>query len=477
MSTATFGTNAVDWEERIRFDRLREERLARLKAELEASDLGALLAFDFANIRYMSGTHIGTWAIDKAIRFALITRNTDPIVWDFGSAAKHHALYNPWLSTTTAELDADPHAPHHGAVRPRLESGARAGISTLRGAFHPEAGIAEEVARKVKRELEKFGVANEPVGVDIIELPVLFALKQAGVDVVDGQQVFLQARAIKTPDEISLLTQAASMVDAAYDELYRFLRPGVRENETVGLVSKVLYDLGSEYVEGVNAISGERCSPHPHVYSDRLIRPGDPAFFDILHSYNGYRTCYYRTFAVGSASPAQRDAYKRAREYMDRAIALVRPGATTADIVAQWPKAQEFGFPDEEAAFALQYGHGVGLSIWEKPIFSRLVSFDHPEELKEGMVFALETYWPSADGIGAARIEEEIVVTATGCEVITKFPAEDLLVAGQRYYSVNGTLPLLRSAQSHLNTSAGRGQLDGSGTSERTASSSQVLAQ
>jgi Xaa-Pro aminopeptidase len=457
MTTATFGTNQVDWEQRLDFDKLRTERLAKLKTELAKSDVGALLAFDFANIRYMSSTHIGTWAIDKAIRFALVTRNSDPIVWDFGSAAKHHKLYNPWLATTTAEADADPHAPHHGAVKPRAESGARAGISTLRGAFNPDAGIADEVAAKIKRELEKFGLLNEPLGIDIVELPILFALQRAGITVVDGQQVFLNARAIKTSEEIGLLTQAASMVDAAYEKLYEFLRPGVRENEAVGLVSKVLYDLGSEYVEGVNAISGERCSPHPHVYSDRLIRPGDPAFFDILHSYQGYRTCYYRTFAVGSASSAQHDAYKRAREYMDRAIALVRPGATTADIVAVWPKAEEFGFADEEAAFALQYGHGVGLSIWEKPIFSRLVSFDHPEELKEGMVFALETYWPSADGWGAARIEEEVVVTATGCQVITKFPAEDLLVAGQRYYSVGGPLPLQRDSQSHLNTFEGRG--------------------
>ena len=457
MTTATFGTNQVDWEQRLDFDKLRTERLAKLKVELEKSDVGALLAFDFANIRYMSSTHIGTWAIDKAIRFALVTRNSDPIVWDFGSAAKHHQLYNPWLDTTTAEADADPHAPHHGAVKPRAESGARAGISTLRGAFSPDAGIADGVAAKIKRELEKFGLLDEPLGVDIIELPILFALQRAGIDVVDGQQIFLNARAIKTGEEIGLLTQAASMVDAAYESLYEFLRPGVRENEAVGLVSKVLYDLGSEYVEGVNAISGERCSPHPHVYSDRIIRPGDPAFFDILHSYQGYRTCYYRTFAVGSASTAQHDAYKRAREYMDRAIALVRPGATTADIVAVWPKAEEFGFPNEEAAFALQYGHGVGLSIWEKPIFSRLVSFDHPEVLKEGMVFALETYWPSADGWGAARIEEELVVTATGCQVITKFPAEDLLVAGQRYFSVGGPLPLERDSQSHLNTVAGRG--------------------
>ena len=456
--TGTTGMNAVDWEARVDMDRLRWDRLGRLKAELERSDLGALLAFDFSNIRYMTSTHIGTWAMDKLIRFSLLTRQSDPISWDFGSAARHHALYNPWLDVTTAELDADPNAPHEGARRPRLERGARAGISTLRGAFTPDAGIAEELARKIKRELEKFGVADQPLGVDVIELPVLFALQQQGIEVVDGQQVFMEARRIKTSDEIRLLTQACSMVDAAYEDLYRFLRPGVRENEAVGLVAKTLYDLGSEYVEGVNAISGERCSPHPHVFSDRLIRPGDPAFFDILHSYNGYRTCYYRTFAVGSASSAQRDAYTRAREYMDRAIALVRPGATTADIVEVWPEAQEFGFADEEAAFALQYGHGVGLSIWEKPIFSRLVSLEHPEVLEEGMVFALETYWPASDGWGAARIEEEVVVTADGCEVITKFPAEELLVAGRRYYTVDGPLDLRRDCQSHLHTTWGRGE-------------------
>ena len=457
-ATGTTGTNAVDWERRVDMDRLRDERLARLHAELDRSSLGAVLAFDFSNIRYMSATHIGTWAMDKLIRFALLTRRTDPIVWDFGSAAKHHALYNPWLDVTTAEADADPNAPHHGAKRLRLESGARAGISTLRGAFPPDADLAGDLAKKIKRELAKLGLANEPLGVDVIELPVLIALQREGIDVVDGQQVFMEARRIKTPDEIGLLTQAASMVDAAYEELYRFLRPGVRENEAVGLVAKTLYDLGSEYVEGVNAISGERCSPHPHVFSDRLIRPGDPAFFDILHSWNGYRTCYYRTFAVGSASQAQRDAYSRAREYMDRAIALVKPGATTADIASVWPKAEEFGFPDEMAAFALQYGHGVGLSIWEKPIFSRLTSFDHPELIEEGMVFALETYWPSADGWGAARIEEELVVTADGCEVITKFPAEELIVAGRRYFTVDGPLNLNRDAQSHRNTTWGRGE-------------------
>jgi Xaa-Pro dipeptidase len=436
MGIRTYGPNAVDWEERVDVDRLRTQRLARLKEALDRSELGALLSFDFHNIRYMTSTHIGTWAMDKLIRFALLPRGGEPVIWDFGSAARHHQLYNPWLDGRTDD-------PEQGR--------ARAGISTLRGAFNPDAGIADGVAAKVRRELEKHGLAGEPVGVDLVEVPVLKALEAAGLEVVDGQQVYLDARRIKTPDEITLLTTAATLVDAAYDELYRFLRPGVRENECVGLVAKVLYDLGSEHVEGVNAISGERCAPHPHVYSDRILRPGDPAFFDILHSYNGYRTCYYRCFAVGSASPAMRDAYVRCRDYMDEAIALVKPGATTADIVSVWPTAQEFGFPDEEAAFALQYGHGVGLSIWEKPIFSRLVSLDHPEVLEEGMLFALETYWPASDGWSAARIEEEVVVTADGCEVITKFPAEELLVAGQRYWTSDGPLAATREAESHRN--------------------------
>jgi Xaa-Pro aminopeptidase len=384
----------------------------------------------------------------KMIRFALLPRGGDPVLWDFGSAARHHQLQAPWLD---APHDAAGRGPHYGA---------RAGISTLRGAISPGAGRAEDVAAKVAEVMADFGLAGQPIGVDIIEPPVLFALKRLGFDVVDGQQVFLEARRVKTHDEIGLLTQAASMVDAAYEELYEFLRPGVRENECVGLVSKKLFDLGSEHVEGVNAISGERCSPHPHVFSDRLIRPGDPAFFDILHSYQGYRTCYYRTFAVGSASPAQRAAYKVCRELMDNAIELVKPGATTAEIVQVWPTAEEFGFPDEEAAFALQYGHGVGLSIWERPIFSRLTSIDHPETLEVGQVFALETYWPASDGWGAARIEEELVVTETGCEVITKFPAEDLLVAGTRYYTTSGPLNIERDSQSHLNkqTTTGSGE-------------------
>jgi Xaa-Pro aminopeptidase len=321
---------------------------------------------------------------------------------------------------------------------------SRAGISMLRGAMSPEMGRAEDVAKKIKIELEMRGLHKQPLGIDVVEPPVLFALQKEGITVVDGQQLMSAARVIKTEDEISLLNHSAMMVDAAYDELYRAMKPGMSENQAVGLASKVLYDLGSEYVEAINAISGERCNPHPHVFSDRVLRPGDPVYYDILHSYMGYRTCYYRCFAIGFGSHALVDAYKRCRDYLDAAISLVRPGRQTGEIAAVWPRAQEFGFPNEEAAFGLQYGHGIGLAIWEKPVISRLVSLEHSYEIKPGMVFALETFWPSKDGWSAARIEEEIVVTETGHEIITRFPADQLLVAGAHYFTVGGPLPTTR---------------------------------
>ena len=419
------GHMQVDFEERVDFRRLNAYRLGRTRAALERSGLGALLVFDQYNIRYISSTVIGEWARDKLTRWSLLTGNGEPWVWDFGSAARHHQIYCDWMGERS-----------------------RAGIPLMRGAMTPEMGRSEDVARKIKIELESRGLHKEPVGVDVVEPPVLFALQKEGLNIVDGQQLLSNAREIKTQDEISLLTHSAAMVDAAYYDLYKAMKPGMRENDAVALVAQRLYEMGSEYVEGVNAISAERCSPHPHVFSDRMMRPGDPVFYDILHSYMGYRTCYYRCFSIGSASHAMVDAYKRCRDYLDASIELIRPGRSTAEVASVWPKATEFGFPNEEAAFALQMGHGIGLAIWEKPMISRLVSLDHPHEIKPGMVFALETYWPASDGWNAARIEEEIVVTEKGHEVITRFPAEQLLVCGAPFVTVGGTLPIVRETES-----------------------------
>jgi Xaa-Pro dipeptidase len=403
------GTMGVDFEERVDYRRMHRYRLARAQAALEASDLGALLLFDDNNIRYVTSTKIGEWARDKLSRWALLVRGGEPILWDFGSAAVHHKLYSPWLKPENC----------------------KAGLVGLRGTVDPAFGLMKRHADEMAAILREAGVAKMPIGVDIIEPPMMFELEKAGLKIKDGQQVMLSAREVKSSDEIALLNRAAAMVDGAYDVVNQMLRPGIRENDIVAEVNKFLYTHGSDDVEAVNAISGERCSPHPHNFTDRMIRPGDQAFFDILQSFMGYRTCYYRTFNVCRATPAQHDAYRMAREWLDNAIERIKPGASTAHICEVFPKAEEFGFPDEMAAFGLQFAHGLGLNLHERPIISRVVSMDHPTEIVEGMVFAIETYCPATDGYSAARIEEEVVVTDKGCRLISLFPAEELPISAK----------------------------------------------
>ena len=397
----------VDYEMRVDFARLRDYRLKRAHAALDSSECGAFLLFDFYNIRYTTQSWVGGALGDKMIRYALLTRGGEPHLWDFGSAVKHHQLNSPWLAR-------DHNHP---------------GFLGFRGAVSPRAGLLVDAVTQIKSMLTDLGLENSPVGVDIVEPPFLFEMHRQGLEVVDAQQHMLDAREIKSIDEIILLNQAAAMVDGVYQDIVEALKPGVRENEIVALAAKKLYEYGSDQVEAVNAISGERCNPHPHNFTDRIIRPGDQAFFDIIHSFNGYRTCYYRTFAVGKATDAQRVAYARAREWMDNAIAAIRPGVGSDEIASLFPTAESLGFDDELAAFGLQFCHGLGLGLHERPIISRLNSYRDPVEIKTGMVFAVETYCPATDGHSAARIEEEVVITDDGPVVITKYPAEDLVVA------------------------------------------------
>jgi Xaa-Pro dipeptidase len=397
----------VDYEQRVDFGRLRDYRIGRATAALEASECGAFLLFDFYNIRYTTQTWIGGALGDKMIRYALLVHDREPVLWDFGSAVKHHKMYSPWIP--------------HDNYRP--------GFLGFRGAVAPSVGLMETAVTEIRSLLVEAGVADLPVGVDLVEPPFLFEMQKQGMSVVDAQQHMLDARVIKSADEITLLAQAVAMVDGVYQDIFEALKPGVRENQIVALANERLYSMGSDQVEAVNAISGERCNPHPHNFTDRLIRPGDQAFFDIIHSYNGYRTCYYRTFAVGSSTAPQRAAYQQAREWMDRGIDGIAAGVGTDEVAALLPRAEDFGFGSEMEAFGLQFAHGLGLGLHERPIISRLNSMKEPIELQVGMVFALETYCPASDGYSAARIEEEIVITEDGPVVLTRFPAQDLMVA------------------------------------------------
>ena len=129
-----------------------------------------------------------------------------------------------------------------------------------------ETGVPDGLAKKIQVELHERGLGKEPVGVDMADLVTLEALARAGIQVVDGSRVMLEARKIKTADEIALLDHACGIVDAVYEEIYEMLRPGVHEHQIVARAQQLLFEMGSEQVEAINAVSGDRCNPHPHVF-------------------------------------------------------------------------------------------------------------------------------------------------------------------------------------------------------------------
>lgn len=402
---AKTGTMGTDWEASVDFDRLRQERFDKAQAAVNTNGLGAVLAFEMDNIRYITGTHIGEWCRDKMNRYAICPREGKPYLFDPAPPAKR--LSSPWIED-------------------RME----APISNMLGAIPPVLNVQHQFAKQIKRVLSDYGLEKEPLGVDHMEISMLRALEDIGIEVVDGQQAMLDAREIKTADEIELLKKAAAMVDAIYVDLAKAIRPGVRENELVGIANYHLYNFGSERVQCVNSVSGWRGKPHCHTFSDRIIQPGEIVYLDLMHAYMGYQTCYYRTFVCGKPNKYQIEAYETASKWLSDAIDVIKPGVTTADVCSVWPKAEEFGYRDEDEAYLLQYGHGLGLGQWERPIISRRFSLDHPTEIKENMVFAVETWCGAEDNSGAARIEEEIVVTQDGCEIITNFPSDHLISCG-----------------------------------------------
>ena len=409
MKFGTQGIMAVDYEERVNFDRMRKERVAKIKAEMAKTDFGSLLLFSSSNKRYATATCATSPDCDNNGRYAIIPRNGEPYIFGFGSEVAAAKLNCPWI--------ADRAYPAH---------------TTMFGALPSDWGASQNFIKDLAMVLDKHGIAkSEPIGIDILDSQLILALQDAGYRFGDGQAVMLDARMIKTTDEIQILRNAAATVDAAFDALARMIRAGVRENDIQAEASRVLHTLGSQWVINVQVTSGSRTHPHPHLSSDRLLQPGDLVFLDIDTLFNGYHTCYYRTLCCGKPSEKQKDIYKRTYEMLYAGIDVVRPGMTTADIVKAWPDASYWGFTDEAQAFGLAFGHGIGTGLWERPIVSRLYSLEHPVEIREGMVIALETY--AGEGTDGARIEEECVITADGVDIITKFPCDELIACGATY--------------------------------------------
>jgi Xaa-Pro dipeptidase len=400
----------VDYEQRIDFDRMRQHKVSRIKQYMDKFGIECLLLFETGNKRYATSTAVASPEVDNMGRYAIVPRNGEPHIFGFGSEVKAEKLYCPWIKDFTF--------PAH---------------STMYGALPMEWKCYEAFLKDLDMVLanHKLDKKKVKIGVDIAESQIIMALMNNGYTIADGQGVMQYARAIKNEDEVMCLKHGTAIVDAAFHKIAQTIQPGMKENDLQAVASYEMHRLGAQWVHNVQVTSGNRTHPHPHLSSDRLIQPGDMIFMDIVLLFNGYHTCVYRCFCCGKPTGKQKEIHKRCLDYQLAGLEAVKPGVTTADIVKVWPDSKKMGFGTEAECFGLQFGHGVGVGLWEFPIMSRLYSFDHPVEIEPGMVFALETY--AGEGYDGVRLEDEIVVTETGTEIITKFPNDELIGCGMSY--------------------------------------------
>jgi Xaa-Pro aminopeptidase len=401
----------VDWEDRIDWARMRRERLEKAKGVFEKNDFGAVLCMDAANIRYVTSTKPANWTVSKpGLRYALLFKDGPPVLFEQGDIKYHTMRQCPWLG----------------------KENIRHGYSWIKGAAG--AGVKNQVVKFTKSimaEMEDRGVGGERLAIDFIDHNIVSSFAEHKLHWVDGMQPMLEARAVKTKDEIACLKEVAAICDGAHQQISEWLKPGVRENEISAWTRKYFFEHpGIENLEDVICSSGPNTWPNIRAFSDRIIRPGDIVFVDLAGvQFFGYNTCYYRTYCVGREPTKEQVAgYQQALKWLYDAIKAVKPGATTADVARKFPSAKElWGYEEEEEAAANLWGHGLGLAQYDIPMFSRIFSLDAPVTLKPGMFFALETQQGKMFEWGV-RIEEEILVTEDGYEVVTKFPVEGITV-------------------------------------------------
>jgi Xaa-Pro aminopeptidase len=215
----------------------------------------------------------------------------------------------------------------------------------------------------------------------------------------------------------------AAIVDA--------IRPGVRECDLVGIGIKALYEEGDDHTEDLVCCSGYNTNPYGWSFSDKPIRPGELIYIDVDGaSYQGYKSCVYRTFCCGKASEEQKALYEECRAMLYAGMSAVKDGATDYDVVDKWPDSPSYwGYEDwgEVAPYAV--GHGLGLTLHDRPLITAIkrAAGYAPTTLQAGMVLALETYAGHKGGKDGVRLEENILVTEDGYELLSRWPIDELM--------------------------------------------------
>jgi len=378
--------------------------LTRTREHLRHHDLTAVLLVEPANVRYVTGTSImPVWTLHSVDRYVLVPAVGEPVLWEYAGAPPDLGSPYPDLQVRTATSWSV------------FGSGARA------------ASRAAEFASEISAVLRDWGVENDRIGVDRLDAYGFLALQEADVHLVPGQLALEQARAVKGPDEIELIRRSVRVCDDAVTQLFEHLRPGRTENEVWADFCGAAFAGGGEFVECRLLSSGPRTNPWFREASSRTIERGDLVSFDTdLIGPGGYLADLSRTYLVGSTTPTdrQRRLYADAQTFLAEIIAELKPGAAFDEVGERLSRR----FPERYHAQRYPFiAHGSGLSD-EYPIIG--FGDHHDGEIEAGMVFSVEAYVGAEGEDEGLKLEEQVLVTAEGVEILSRAPHDPSLAAG-----------------------------------------------
>ena len=392
------GKNAVDFEERINMPRLRKERLERLREQMSLADLGGMILFDPLNIRYATGVRSsGVAGIRMFFQYAVVPLTGEPRV-------------------VTAENPDGSFALEKGTVWD----------------FFPCGQYVEEASKlwgqRIKSMLGEMGIADARIGVDKLDYFSMDALQTQAITIADARIPLEKARSIKTEDEVSLIRQSCAIADIAICAVRDAIEPGITEDELFAIMTYENISRGGEHMDVRLLATGTNSNPWTHLATDRMVRPGELVAFDTdMCGPFGYFADFSRTYLCGDGSPndEQQEAYKIAYDFIYESLDLFQPGAAFQEISEKCPE-----LPD---AYKLQrypmIAHGDGMSdewpcvYWPDQSWSGFGNDD--EVLQQNMILSLEGLASKEGGRESVKLEEQILITEGGPEVLSLAPFDE----------------------------------------------------
>ena len=392
------GKNAVEFEERVDMSRLKRERLARLRGQMAASDLGGVLLFDPLNIRYATGHRFsGVAAIRFFLQYALVPAEGEPVVFgannDDGSYSMEKGCYWDFFPCGR-----------------NVEAAASAW------------------GKRIKSLLDDMGIGGERIGVDKLDFYSMTALQEQSITIADARVPVEKARSIKTEDEVSLIRQSCAIADIAICAVRDAIEPGVTEDELFAIMTYENLSRGGEHMDVRLLATGTNTNPWTHLSTDRMVRPGELVAFDTdMCGPLGYFADFSRTYLCGDGNPndEQREAYEVDYNFIYESLDLFRPGAGFKEIAAKCPELPEAYKHQRYPMIA----HGDGMSdewptvYWPDQSWSGYGNDD--EVLELNMVLSLEGLASKKGARESVKLEEQILITDGAPEVLSCAPFDE----------------------------------------------------